>query len=111
MSLNSPLNQGECHSKVSPVTSLGNIRSFVDMLFGSKTLKCSDPPECPETLRNFEDQLYEVKQLVLDLYVQFASFQESISTSLQEMKSKFQAIRIQQQSDHQGLSHSIRKLR
>ena len=68
----------------------------MDMLFGSKTLKCSDPPECPETLRNFEDQLHEVKQLVLDLHVQFVSFQESISTSLQEMKSEFQAIHVQQ---------------
>ena len=77
------------------MTSPGNISSFMDMLFGSKTPKCSDPPERPETLRRFEDQLHEVKHLVLDLQRQFASFQESISTSLLEMKSKFQAIRVQ----------------
>ena len=83
----------------------------MDMLFGSKTLKCSDPPEHPETLKNFEDQLHEVKQLVLDLHGQFASFQESISTSLLEMKSEFQAFYVQQWSDRCRLSRSIRKLR
>ena len=67
ITLNSPLSQGESHSKVSPITSPGNISSFMDMLFGSKTLKCSNPPERPETLRRFEDQLHAVKQLVLDL--------------------------------------------
>ena len=83
----------------------------MDMLFGSKTPKCSDPPERLETLRNFEDQLHEVKQLVLDLHVQFVSFQESISTRLLEMKSEFHAIHVQQRSDHRRLSRSIRKLR
>ena len=69
--------------------SLAHISSYIDMLFGSKTPKCSDPPERPESFRKFEDQLQEVKQLVLDLHGQFASFQESISTSLQEIKSEF----------------------
>ena len=73
----------------------------MDMLFGPKTPKCSDPPERPETLKNFEDQLHEVKQLVLDLHEQFASFQESISTSLREIKYEFQAFRVQQQSPPQ----------
>ena len=67
-----------------------HISIYMDMLFGSKTPKCSDPPERPESFRKFEDQLQEVKQLVLDLNRQFASFQESISTSLQEIKSEFQ---------------------
>ena len=57
ISLSSSLSKGEHHSTVSPVTSLGNISSFMDMLFGFKTLKYSDPPERPETLRRFEDQL------------------------------------------------------
>ena len=57
ISLSSPLSKGEHHSTVSPVTSPGNISNFMDMLFGSKTPKCSDPPERPETLRRFEDQL------------------------------------------------------
>ena len=61
ISLSSPLSQGEYHSRVSPVTFLGNISSFMDMLFGSKTPKCSDPPERPESFRKFEDQLQEVK--------------------------------------------------
>ena len=80
--LSSPLSQGEQHSRVSPMASLGHISSYMDMLFDSKTLKCSDPPERPESFRIFEDQLQEVKQLVLDLYRQFARFQDSISTSL-----------------------------
>ena len=67
----------------------------MDMLFGSKTSKCSDPPERPESFRIFEDQLQEVKQLVLDLHGQFARFQDSISTSLQEIKSEFQVFREQ----------------
>ena len=83
----------------------------MDMLFGSKTLKCSDPPERSESFQNFEDQLQEVKQLVLDLHGQFASFQESISTSLLEIKSEFQVFRVQQRSDHRRLSHSLSKLR
>ena len=43
--LNSPLSQGERHSRVSPMASLGHISSYMDMLFGSKTPRCSDPPE------------------------------------------------------------------
>ena len=39
ISLSSPLNKGEHPSTVSLVTSPGNINSFVDMLFGSKTPK------------------------------------------------------------------------
>ena len=62
--------------------SSAHISSYMDMLFGSKTLKCSDPPDHPESFRHFEDQLQEVKQLVLDLHGQFATFRESISTSL-----------------------------
>ena len=80
----------------------------MDMLFSSKTPKCSDPPERLEFFRNFEDQLHEVKQLVLDLHGQFASFQESISTSLREIKSEFQAFREQQR---RRLSHSLNRLR
>ena len=93
------------------MASLGHINSFMDMLFGSKTPKCSDPPERPEFFRNFEDQLQEVKQLVLDLHRQFASFQECISTSLQELKSEFQVFREQQRSDRRRLSRSLSKLR
>ena len=72
--LSSPLSQGERRSRVSPMASLGHISSYMDMLFGSKTLKCSDPLERPESFRKFKDQLQEVKQLVLDLHGQFASF-------------------------------------
>ena len=68
ITLNSPLSQGESHSKVSPVTSPGNISSFMDMLFDSKTPKCSDPLERPESLKRFENQLHEVKQLILNLH-------------------------------------------
>ena len=93
------------------MASPAHISSFMDMLFGSKTTKSSDPPERPEFFRNFEDQLHEVKQLVLDLHEQFASFQESISTSLQEIKSEFQAFREQQQSDRRRLSRSLSRLR
>ena len=64
ISLSSPLSKGEHPSTVSLVTSPGNINSFIDMLFGSKTPKCNDPPERSKTLRRFEDQLQEVKQLV-----------------------------------------------
>ena len=45
ISLSSPLSKGELRSTVSLITSSGNISSFMDMLFGSKTLKCSDPPK------------------------------------------------------------------
>ena len=88
--LSSPLSQGEPHSRVSPMPSPAHISSYMEMLFDSKISKCSDPPERPESFPKFEDQLQEVNQLVLDLHRQFASFQESINTSLQEIKSEFQ---------------------
>ena len=44
-SLSSPLSKGEHPSTVSPVTSLGNISSYMDMLFSSKTPKYSNLPE------------------------------------------------------------------
>ena len=59
ISLNSPLSKGEHPSTVSLVTSSGNISSFMDILFGSKTLKCSDPLERPESFKRFEDQVDE----------------------------------------------------
>ena len=64
------------------MASPAHVNSYMDMLFGSKTLRCSDPPERPQSFQNLEDQLQEVKQLVLDLHGQFASFQEAVSTSL-----------------------------
>ena len=93
------------------MSSPAHISSYMDMLFGSKTPKCSDPLERPESFRNFEDQLQEVKQLVLDLHRQFVRFQESISTSLREIKSEFQAFREQQRSDRHRLSRSLSRLR
>ena len=59
--LSSPLSQGERHSRVSPMASPTHVSSYMDMLFGSKTSKCSDPPERPKSLKRFEDQLHEVK--------------------------------------------------
>ena len=47
--LSSPLSQGEQHSRVSPMPSPAHISSYMDMLFGSKTPKCNDPPERPES--------------------------------------------------------------
>ena len=70
----SPISQGEPSSRVSPMASPAHMSSYMDMLFGSKTPRCSDPPERPQSFRNLEDQLQEVKQLVLDLHGQFASF-------------------------------------
>ena len=67
----------------------------MDMLFGSKTPRSSDPPERPQSFQNLEDQLQEVKQLVLDLHGQFASFQEAVSTSLQDIKSEFRVFQEQ----------------
>ena len=46
--LNSPLSQGEQHSRVSPMPSPAHISSYMDMLFGSKTPRCSAPPERPQ---------------------------------------------------------------
>ena len=45
--LSSPLSQGEQHSRVSPMASPAHVSSYMDMLFGSKTPRCSDPPERP----------------------------------------------------------------
>ena len=64
------------------MASPAHMSSYLDMLFGSKTPRCSDPPEQPQSFQHLEDQLQEVKQLVLDLHGQFASFQEAVSTSL-----------------------------
>ena len=44
-SLSSPLSQGEQPSTISVVASSVNISSYMDMLFGSKTPKYSDPPK------------------------------------------------------------------
>ena len=43
--LSSPLSQGEQHSRVSPMPSPAHISIYMDMLFGSKTPTCSDPPK------------------------------------------------------------------
>ena len=45
--LSSPLSQGEQPSRVSPMASPAHVNSYMDMLFGSKTPRCSDPPERP----------------------------------------------------------------
>ena len=93
------------------MASPAHVSSYMDMLFGSKTPRCSDPPKRPQSFRNLEDQLQEVKQLVLDLHGQFASFQEAVSTSLQEIKSEFKVFQEQQRSDRRKLSRSLSKLR
>ena len=53
--LSSPLSQGEQPSEVSPMASPAHVSSYMDMLFGSKTPRCSDPPERPQSFRNLED--------------------------------------------------------
>ena len=93
------------------MASPAHMSSYMDMLFGSKTPRCSDPPERPQSFRNLEDQLQEVKQLVLDLHGQFASFQEAVSTSLREIKSEFKVFQEQQRSDRHRLGRSLSKLR
>ena len=45
--LSSPLSQGEQPSRVSPMASPAHVSSYIDMLFGSKTPRCSDPLERP----------------------------------------------------------------
>ena len=71
------------------MASPAHVGSYMDMLFGSKTPRYSDPLEQPQSFQHLEDQLQEVKQLVLDLHGQFVSFQEAVSTSLREIKSEF----------------------
>ena len=59
----SSFSQGEFHSShLSPAASLlGNVSSYMEMLFGSKKTTHSDPTKLQDSLHRLEDQLSEVK--------------------------------------------------